>query len=78
MKILVLVHEGPDRWGDRKMLLHARLVDRAARQTALCEIGQRSLKVPLPFTRAIWPGQAARIAPPPELIARRFGEVSGR
>ena len=47
MKIVVLVKEVPDTWGDRKLNLETGLADRAASETVLDEIGERSLEVAL-------------------------------
>jgi electron transfer flavoprotein beta subunit len=47
MKIVVLVKEVPDTWGDRKLSLETGLADRAASETVLDEIGERALEVAL-------------------------------
>ncbi len=47
MKIVVLVKEVPDTWGDRKLNLETGLADRAASETVLDEIGERALEVAL-------------------------------
>ncbi|MDN3497143.1 electron transfer flavoprotein subunit beta/FixA family protein [Planococcus sp. APC 4015] len=49
MKIVVLVKEVPDTWGDRKLSLETGLADRAASERVLDEIGERSLEVALSF-----------------------------
>jgi electron transfer flavoprotein beta subunit len=49
MKIVVLVKEVPDTWGDRKLSLETGLADRAASETVLDEIGERSLEVALSY-----------------------------
>jgi len=47
MKIVVLVKEVPDTYGDRKLSLETGLADRDASETVLDEIGERSLEVAL-------------------------------
>ena len=49
MRIVVLVKEVPDTWGDRKLSLETGLADRAASETVLDEIGERALEVALSF-----------------------------
>ncbi|WP_157157356.1 electron transfer flavoprotein subunit beta/FixA family protein [Diaminobutyricimonas sp. LJ205] len=49
MKIIVLVKEVPDTYGDRKLDLETGLADRAAGDVVLDEIGERSLEVALSF-----------------------------
>ncbi|XAS74160.1 electron transfer flavoprotein subunit beta/FixA family protein [Micrococcaceae bacterium Sec5.1] len=49
MKIIVLVKEVPDTYGDRKLDLETGLADRAAGEVVLDEIGERSLEVALKF-----------------------------
>lgn len=49
MKIVVLVKEVPDTWGDRKLDLETGLADRAATDSVLDEIGERSIEVALSF-----------------------------
>ena len=49
MRIVVLVKEVPDTWGDRKLDLETGLADRAASETVLDEIGERSLEVALSY-----------------------------
>jgi electron transfer flavoprotein beta subunit len=49
MKIVVLVKEVPDTYGDRKLSLETGLADRAASETVLDEIGERALEVALSF-----------------------------
>lgn len=49
MKIIVLVKEVPDTYGDRKLNLETGLADRAASETVLDEIGERSLEVALSY-----------------------------
>ena len=52
MKIVVLVKEVPDTYGDRKLSLETGLADRAASATVLDEIGERSLEVALKYADA--------------------------
>lgn len=47
MKIVVLVKEVPDTYGDRKLNLETGLADRGASDTVLDEIGERALEVAL-------------------------------
>ena len=49
MKIVVLVKEVPDTYGDRKLSLETGLADRAASETVIDEIGERSLEVALSY-----------------------------
>lgn len=49
MKIVVLVKEVPDTYGDRRLSLETGLADRAASESVLDEIGERSLEVALSF-----------------------------
>ncbi|MFE1646827.1 electron transfer flavoprotein subunit beta/FixA family protein [Microbacterium sp. P01] len=49
MKIVVLVKEVPDTYGDRKLDLETGLADRAASENVLDEIGERSLEVALSY-----------------------------
>jgi electron transfer flavoprotein beta subunit len=50
MKIVVLVKEVPDTYGDRKLSLETGLADRAASETVMDEIGERSLEVALSYS----------------------------
>jgi electron transfer flavoprotein beta subunit len=52
MKIVVLVKEVPDTYGDRKLDLETGLADRAASETVLDEIGERALEVALAYADA--------------------------
>jgi electron transfer flavoprotein beta subunit len=47
MKIIVLMKEVPDTWGQRKLDLETGLADRAASEAVLDEIGERALEVAL-------------------------------
>jgi electron transfer flavoprotein beta subunit len=49
MKIIVLVKEVPDTYGDRKLDLETGLADRGAGEVVLDEIGERSLEVALSY-----------------------------
>ncbi|MEV8368041.1 electron transfer flavoprotein subunit beta/FixA family protein [Microbacterium sp. NPDC064584] len=49
MRIVVLVKEVPDTWGDRKLSLETGLADRSASERVLDEIGERSLEVALSY-----------------------------
>src|SRR5215218_7145369 len=49
MKIIVLVKEVPDTYGDRKLNLETGLADRAASESVLDEIGERALEVALSY-----------------------------
>lgn len=52
MRILVLVKEVPDTWGDRALSLVTGLTVRAASDAVIDEIGERSLEVALSFADA--------------------------
>ncbi|KAA9106077.1 electron transfer flavoprotein subunit beta/FixA family protein [Microbacterium rhizomatis] len=52
MKIVVLVKEVPDTYGDRKLSLETGIADRAAGEAVLDEIGERSLEVALSYADA--------------------------
>ncbi|MBD7957607.1 electron transfer flavoprotein subunit beta/FixA family protein [Microbacterium sp. Sa4CUA7] len=52
MKIVVLVKEVPDTYGDRKLNLETGLADRDAGERVLDEIGERSLEVALSYADA--------------------------
>tara|TARA_B100000614_G_scaffold210701_1_gene193811 strand:+ start:13231 stop:13629 length:399 start_codon:yes stop_codon:yes gene_type:complete len=49
MKILVLVKEVPDTWGDRELNLETGLAARGASESVLDEIGERALEVALSY-----------------------------
>lgn len=49
MKIVVLVKEVPDTYGDRKLSLETGLADRGATESVLDEIGERALEVALAY-----------------------------
>ncbi|MBN9215506.1 MAG: electron transfer flavoprotein subunit beta [Microbacterium sp. SCN 70-200] len=52
MKIVVLVKEVPDTYGDRKLSLETGLADRGASDRVLDEIGERALEVALSYADA--------------------------
>lgn len=52
MKIVVLVKDVPDTYGDRKLNLETGLADRAASEHVLDEIGERALEVALNYADA--------------------------
>lgn len=52
MKIVVLVKEVPDTYGDRKLDLETGLADRGASEAVLDEIGERALEVALSYADA--------------------------
>ena len=49
MKIVVLVKEVPDTYGDRKLSLETGLADRGAGESVLDEIGERAIEVALSY-----------------------------
>src|SRR3712207_2728208 len=49
MKIVVLVKEVPDTYGDRKLSMETGLADRGASECVLDEIGERALEVALSY-----------------------------
>ena len=52
MKIVVLVKEVPDTYGDRKLDLETGLAERSASERVLDEIGERALEVALSYADA--------------------------
>ncbi|WP_139417988.1 electron transfer flavoprotein subunit beta/FixA family protein [Agromyces laixinhei] len=52
MKIVVLIKEVPDTYGDRKLDLQTGIADRAASETVLDEISERALEVALSYADA--------------------------
>lgn len=52
MRIIVLIKEVPDTYGDRKLDLETGLADRAASDRVLDEIGERALEVALSYADA--------------------------
>jgi electron transfer flavoprotein beta subunit len=69
MKIVVLVKEVPDTYGDRKLNLETGLADRGASETVLDEIGERSLEVALSYADA---------APGTEVVALSMSPTSAQ
>lgn len=67
MKIVVLVKEVPDTYGDRKLSLETGLTDRASSDAVLDEISERSLEVALKY---------ADLTPGIELIVVSMGPES--
>ena len=49
MKIIVLVKEVPDTYGDRKLNLETGLADREASEAVIDEIGERALELALTY-----------------------------
>lgn len=79
MKIVVLVKEVPDTYGDRKLNLETGLADRAAGESVLDEIGERSLEVALAHADAD-PGAEVVVlsmAPAPAAATIRKGLAMG-
>src|SRR5512141_104483 len=52
MKIIVLVKEVPDTYGDRKLNLETGLADRGASEAVIDEIGERALELALTYADA--------------------------
>ena len=52
MKIVVLVKEVPDTYGDRKLSLETGLADRGANEAVIDEIGERALELALSYADA--------------------------
>ncbi|HET8880482.1 MAG TPA: electron transfer flavoprotein subunit beta/FixA family protein [Arthrobacter sp.] len=52
MKIVVLVKEVPDTYGDRKLSLETGLADRGANEAVIDEIGERALELALTYADA--------------------------
>jgi electron transfer flavoprotein beta subunit len=52
MKIVVLIKEVPDTYGDRKLDLETGLADRGASEAVIDEIGERALEVALSYSDA--------------------------
>lgn len=49
MKIIVLIKEVPDTWGDRRLNLETGLADRDASENVLDEIGERAIELALAY-----------------------------
>lgn len=69
MKIVVLVKEVPDTWGERKLDLETGIVDRAASESVLDEIGERSLEVALSYADAHADTEVVVVSMAPESAA---------
>lgn len=69
MKIVVLVKEVPDTYGDRVLDLETGIADRAASERVLDEIGERALEVALTYADAHPGTEVAVVAMTPEAAA---------
>jgi electron transfer flavoprotein beta subunit len=69
MRIVVLVKEVPDTYGDRKLSLETGVADRAAGDTVLDEIGERSLEVALAYADAHADAEVVVLSMAPESAA---------
>ena len=69
MKIIVLVKEVPDTYGERKLDLETGLADRAASETVLDEISERSLEVALAHAGSAADVEVVVLAMAPESAA---------
>jgi electron transfer flavoprotein beta subunit len=67
MKIVVLVKEVPDTWGDRRLNLETGLLERGAGELVLDEIGERAVEVALSYADA---------HPGTEVVALSMGPAS--
>lgn len=66
MKLIVLVKEVPDTYGDRKLNLETGLADRGASEPVLDEISERALEVALTFADANEATEVVALALAPE------------
>jgi electron transfer flavoprotein beta subunit len=66
MKIIVLVKEVPDTYGDRKLNLETGLADRGASESVIDEIGERSLELALTYADANQGTEVAILSLAPE------------
>lgn len=66
MKLVVLVKEVPDTYGDRKLNLETGLADRAASEAVLDEISERALEAALAFKDANADAEVVALAVAPE------------
>ncbi len=66
MKIVVLVKEVPDTYGDRKLNLETGLADREASETVIDEIGERALELALSYADANEGTEVAVLSMAPE------------
>ena len=69
MKIIVLVKEVPDTYGERKLDLETGLADRAASETVLDEISERALEVALAHAGSAADVEVVVLAMAPESAA---------
>jgi electron transfer flavoprotein beta subunit len=69
MRIVVLVKEVPDTWGDRTLDLETGLADRGASEAVLDEIGERALEVALSYADAHAGTEVVAIMMAPESAA---------
>jgi electron transfer flavoprotein beta subunit len=69
MKIIVLVKEVPDTYGDRKLDLETGLADRGAGDVVIDEIGERSLEVALSFADKNADSEVVMVSMAPESAA---------
>lgn len=69
MRIVVLVKEVPDTYGDRKLSLETALADRDASERVLDEIGERALEVALSYADAHAGTEVAVVSMAPEASA---------
>lgn len=66
MRILVLVKEVPDTYGDRKLSLETGLAERGASEAVLDEIGERALEVALSYADANEGTEVVAVSAAPE------------
>lgn len=66
MKIVVLVKEVPDTYGDRRLTLETGLVERAASEAVLDEITERALEVALAYADAAGETEVVALSMAPE------------
>ena len=76
MKIVVLVKEVPDTYGDRKLSLETGLAERGASDRVLDEIGERALEVALSYADANPGTEVQVVSMASDDAARRSGRVS--
>jgi len=69
MRIVVLVKEVPDTYGDRRLDLETGLADRAASETVVDEIGERAVEVALTYADAHPGTQVTVLSMTPESAA---------
>lgn len=76
MKIIVLVKEVPDTYGDRKLNLETGLAEREASETVIDEIGERALELALTYADANEGTDVAVLSSPPKVRQRRSARGS--